>query len=404
MPLRFLTAGESHGPALSGIVEGMPAGVKVDVERINHFLALRQAGYGRGGRMKIETDKIAVTAGVRRGITLGSPVGFTLVNRDYANWAAIMNPEPDETAIPAEALPQKLRPKHTPRPGHADLAGALKYGERDVRNILERASARETAARVAACSFPRLLLEQVGVSFASHVVQIGGIRLDTTPDFDQIALEAPRSDVRCVDEQTAARMRAEVDRAREEGDTVGGTVEIRVRNLPAGLGRFSQGAARLSARLAGALMSIPAAKGVEIGDGFSLAGRRGSTAHDEIYFDPEAPRNDRRFGFRRYTNRAGGLEGGITNGEELLMRLASKPLSTLMQPLGSVDLVTKQPSPALVERSDVCAVPPYCIIAEMVSAWVLADALLEKFGADTTAEIARNLEAFLQRRSEGGNA
>jgi chorismate synthase len=210
--------------------------------------------------------------------------------------------------------------------------------------------------------------------------------------------------VRCVDEQTAARMRAEVDRAREEGDTVGGTVEIRVRNLPAGLGRFSQGEVRLSARLAGALMSIPAAKGVEIGDGFSLAGRRGSTAHDEIHFDPEAPRSDRRFGFRRYTNRAGGLEGGITNGEELVMRLASKPLSTLMQPLGSVDLVTKQPSPALVERSDVCAVPPYCIIAEMVSAWVLADALLEKFGADTTSEIARNLESFLRQRPEGGKA
>ena len=381
----------------------MPAGVRVDSERINQFLSMRQKGYGRGGRMKIETDRIDITGGVRRGVTLGSPVAFTLVNRDYANWSAIMDPQPETSVVPSEALPQKLRPKHTPRPGHADLAGALKYGERDMRNILERASARETAARVAACSFPRLLLEQVGVRFASHVVQVGGIRLDATPDFDRIAEEAPQSDMRCIDEQTAARMRAEVDRAREEGDTVGGAIEVRVRNLPAGLGRFSQGAQRLSARLAGALMSIPAAKGVEIGDGFSVAGRRGSTAHDEIYLDPDAPAGDRRFGYRRHTNRAGGLEGGMTNGEELILRLAAKPLSTLMQPLGSVDLVTRQPSPALVERSDVCAVPPYCIIAEMVCAWVLADALLEKFGADTKAEIERNLEAFLRQSLEDGN-
>lgn len=397
MPLRFLTAGESHGPALSGIVEGMPAGVHIDLERINQFLSMRQKGYGRGGRMKIETDRIEITGGVRRGVTLGSPVAFTLVNRDYANWSAIMDPEPEATVVPPEALPQKLRPKHTPRPGHADLAGALKYGERDMRNILERASARETAARVAACSFPRLLLERMGVRFASHVVQVGAVRLAATADFDRIAYEAPQSDMRCIDEQTAARMRAEVDRAREEGDTVGGIIEVRVRELPAGLGRFSQGADRLSARLAGALMSIPAAKGVEIGDGFSLAERRGSTAHDEIYFEPNAPADDRRFGYRRYTNRAGGLEGGMTNGEEVILRLASKPLSTLMQPLGSVDMVTREPSPALVERSDVCAVPPYCVIAEMVCAWVLADALLEKFGADTVAEIERNLDAFLRQ-------
>jgi chorismate synthase len=210
--------------------------------------------------------------------------------------------------------------------------------------------------------------------------------------------------MRCIDEQTAARMRAEVDRAREEGDTVGGVIEVRVRHLPAGLGRFSQGAERLSARLAGALMSIPAAKGVEIGDGFRLAERRGSTAHDEIYFEPNAPEDDRRFGYRRYTNRAGGLEGGMTNGEEVILRLASKPLSTLMQPLGSVDVVTRQPAPALVERSDVCAVPPYCIIAEMLCAWVLADALLEKFGADTAAEIERNLDAFLRQTFAGGGA
>lgn len=381
----------------------MPAGVRIDFERLNHFLAERQKGYGRGARMKIETDRISVTGGVRHGVTLGSPVGFTLVNRDYANWAPIMSPEPEPAAVPPEALPQKLRPKHTPRPGHADLAGALKYGQLDVRNILERASARETAARVAACSFPRLLLEQLGVAFASHVVQIGGIRLEASPDFDRIALDAPRSDVRCVDEQTAARMRAEVDRAREEGDTVGGKVEVRVRNLPAGLGRYSQGEARLSARLAGALMSIPAVKGVEIGDGFDLAGRRGSTAHDEIYFDSGAPGHDRRFGFRRYTNRAGGLEGGVTNGEDLILRLAAKPLSTLMQPLGSVDLVTKAPSPALVERSDVCAVPPYCIIAEMLTAWVLTDALMEKFGADSKSEIERNLQSFLNQGLEGGS-
>lgn len=397
MVLQLLTAGESHGPSLSAIVEGMPAGVPIDVTRINQFLALRQRGYGRGGRMKIETDQIEITAGVRHGVTLGSPIAFTLVNRDYLNWAEIMNPLEAPTGTPPEALPEKFRPKHTPRPGHADLAGALKYSFNDIRNVLERASARETAARTAAAAFPRLLLEELGIEFASHVIRIGGEALEREATFDEIAARADTSDVRCIDENTAARMRAEVDRAREDRDTVGGIVEIRVRNLPVGLGRYSQGAGRLSARLAAALMSIPAAKGFEIGDGFGLAARRGSEAHDEIHYDAEAAPGDRRFGYRRATNRAGGLEGGMTTGEELVLRLAAKPLSTLMQPLASVDMQTKNPHPALVERSDICAIPPYCIIGEMAAAWVLADTLMEKFGADTRAEIERNLEAYLNK-------
>jgi chorismate synthase len=378
----------------------MPAGLVIPTRRINHFLAERQKGYGRGGRMKIESDQIEITAGVRRGVTLGSPVGFSMVNRDYANWSQVMSPEPPETETPAEALPDRMRPKHTPRPGHADLAGTLKYGHSDIRNVLERASARETAARVAACSFPRLLLEHLDIEFASHVVQLGQVKLEDVPTFDEIVASAGSSDVGCVDEATAARMRAEVDRAREEGDTLGGVVEFRVRNLPVGLGRYSQAADRLSARLAAALMSVPAAKGVEIGDGFELAGRRGRAAHDEIYYDAGAPAGDRRFGYRRHTNRSGGLEGGMTTGEELILRLAAKPLSTLMQPLSSVDMRTGEESPALVERSDVCAVRPYALIGEMVLAWVLADALLEKFGSDSVAEIERNLAAYLARASD----
>lgn len=347
--------------------------------------------------MRIESDRIEVTSGLRAGITLGSPIGFQLVNRDYANWAAVMSPEPSTQPTPPEALPERLRPKTTPRPGHADLAGALKYGHQDLRNVLERASARETAARVAAGAFPRQLLEHLGVQFASHVVQLGSARLEGAHDFDTILERSHLSDVRCIDEQTAARMRSEVDRAREEGDTVGGMVEYRVRHLPAGLGRYSQATGRLSSRLCAALMSIPAAKGVEIGDGFALAGRRGSKAHDEIGFDPKAPALDRRFGFRRQSNRSGGLEGGMTTGEELLLRLAAKPLSTLMQPLRSVDMRTGESRPAMIERSDVCALPPYAVIGEMVLAWVLADTLLEKFGCDTLAEIESNLQGYLSR-------
>ena len=397
MPLTLLTAGESHGPSLSGIVEGMPAGLSVSVEKIHAHLALRQAGYGRGGRMRIESDRLQILSGLRHGVTLGSPIGFQLVNRDYPNWAAVMAPEPPEHATPPEALPEKLRPRYTPRPGHADLAGALKYGHGDLRNVLERASARETAARVAAGAFPRQLLEHLEVQFASHVVQLGAVGLGRIATFEEILERSSESDVRCVDEQTAARMRSEVDRAREEGDTVGGVVEYRVRNLPAGLGRFSQPAARLTARLSAALMSIPAAKGVEIGDGFDLASRRGSTSHDEIYFESGALPLDRRFGYRRRSNRAGGLEGGLTTGEDLVLRLAAKPLSTLMQPLESVDMRTGESQPAMIERSDVCALPPYAVIGEMLLAWELGCALLEKFGSDTVGEIEAHLNRYLKR-------
>lgn len=397
MSLTLLTAGESHGPALTGIVEGMPAGLKISLEEIGTHLALRQAGYGRGGRMRIERDQIQVLSGLRQGVTLGSPIGFQLVNRDFANWSTVMSPEPPEHETPPEALPDKLRPRFTPRPGHADLAGALKYGYGDLRNVLERASARETAARVAAGAFPRQLLEHFGVRFASHVIQLGTVKLEATADFDTIHEASPPSDVRCIDDKTAARMRSEIDRAREEGDTIGGIIEFRVRNVPVGLGRYSQSASRLSPRLAAALMSIPAAKGVEIGDGFALAGRRGSAAHDEIYFDGQAPPLDRRFGYRRRSNRSGGLEGGLTTGEEIILRLAAKPLSTLMKPLESVDMRTGETSPAMIERSDVCAVPPYAVIGEMLLAWELGSALLEKFGGDTVSEIEAHLERYLSQ-------
>lgn len=348
--------------------------------------------------MRIEADRIEITSGLRLGVTLGSPIGFRIVNRDYPNWALVMSPEPPAQTAPPEALPERMRPRTTPRPGHADLAGALKYGQEDLRNVLERASARETAARVAAGAFPRQLLEHFGVEFASHVVQLGLARLELDADFDTIVKRAFLSDVRCIDEQSAARMRAEVDRAREEGDTLGGVVEYRVRNLPAGLGRYSQAQSRLSSRLAAALMSIPAVKGVEIGDGMGLASRRGSQAHDEILFDSKSASQDRRFGFRRRTNRSGGLEGGMTTGEELVLRLAAKPLSTLMQPLGSVDMLTGESKPAMIERSDVCAVPAYTVIGEMLLAWELADCLLEKFGCDTVAEMEANLNSYLKRR------
>ncbi len=374
----------------------MPAGLTISSDRINEFLADRQRGYGRGGRMKIESDRIDITGGVRQGVTLGSPIGFSILNRDFSNWAEIMSPEPTFDQ-PPEALPLKLRPKHTPRPGHADLAGAHKYGSSDMRNVLERASARETAARVAACAFPRLLLEALDIEFCSHVVQIGSVSLEGTATFEQIASDAPRSDMRCIDEKTAARMRAEVDRAREDGDTVGGRVEYRVRNVPVGVGRYSQGMLRLSSRLAAALMSIPACKGVEVGDGFELAGRYGSKAHDEIVYEKNAAAGDRRFGFRRLSNRAGGLEGGMANGEEIVLRVAAKPLSTLMQPLQSVNVRTLKSSPALVERSDVCAVPPYCVIGEMLIAWVIADVMLEKFGSDSLIEIKKHLAAYLEQ-------
>jgi len=381
--LRFLTAGESHGEALVTVLDGVPAGLALTEADINEDLARRQRGYGRGGRMKIERDQVRILAGVRWGLTLGSPITLMIANRDWENWKAAMAVgAPD----PAAATKEVTRP----RPGHADLAGALKYGHRDIRNVLERSSARETTARVAAAGVAKRLLGEFGVTILSHVTEIGGVRVP--PDFampwDEIRARAEGSEVRCADPATEAAIIAAIDEAKGKGDTLGGVVEVVALGCPVGLGSYAQWDRRLDGRLAQALCSIQAIKGCEFGLGFETARRPGSAVHDEILFDPER-------GFRRTTNNAGGLEGGVTNGQPLVVRAAMKPLSTLRTPLRSVDLATKEAVEAVVERSDVCAVPAAGVVAEAMVALVLAEAFLEKFGGDSVEEIRRNHAAYL---------
>ena len=381
MRLRFLTAGESHGQALTAVLEGIPAGLVLSAGDINSDLRRRQAGHGRGGRMRIESDEVRVTSGVRGGRTLGSPIALTIGNRDWVNWSAVM---------PVEAAPLK-NPATTPRPGHADLPGALKYGHRDVRNILERASARETAARVAVGAVARRLLAEFGVDLVGHVVAIGPVFAKRLPaDVRSLRRRTESSPVRCGDPAAARAQVRLVDRIRATRDSIGGVVEVRATGLPAGLGSYVHWDRRLDGRIAGAVMSIQAFKGVTIGDAFEIARRPGSRAHDEI-------RYDRRRGFHRRTNRAGGLEGGMTNGEDLVIRAAVKPVSTLMRPLGTVDLVSKRPARALRERSDVCIVPPAAVVAEAVVAMELARAMQEKFGGDSIAEMKRNYAGYLKQ-------
>jgi len=393
MSLRFLTAGESHGPALTVIVEGLPAGVPIDRAAVDGDLRRRQGGYGRGGRMKIETDAVEVLSGVRHGLTLGSPVTLQVRNKDHENWRDVMSPDPQ----PDEA--RERRALKRPRPGHADLAGALKYGTEDLRNVLERASARETTARVAAGGLARALLREVGVDVGSHVLRIGGAAVpDTEPiPWDELA-NVDSDPVRCSRADSAAAMVAEIDRAKKAGDTLGGTFEVVARGLPPGLGAFAQWDRRLDGRLAQALMSIPAVKAVALGSGLMAAQTPGSRFHDEIRYD------DAR-GLHRPTNRAGGLEGGITNGEELRAQAVVKPIPTLVMPLASIDLRTKEAQSASVERSDTCVVPAAGVVGEAVVALVLADAVLEKFGGDSLLELQDHLEAtrarwrqFLARR------
>ncbi|HUG52826.1 MAG TPA: chorismate synthase [Vicinamibacteria bacterium] len=390
--LRFLTAGESHGPALTVIVEGLPAGVTVDRAAIDADLRRRQGGYGRGGRMKIESDSVEVLSGVRHGATLGSPVTLVIRNRDHANWADVMSPDPQ----PAAAK-QRRALKH-PRPGHADLAGAIKYLTDDLRDVLERASARETTARVAAGGLAKSLLAAAGIEVRSHVVRIGkaAVAAETAP-WDALAAAEP-SPVRCVEEKAAAAMIAEIDAAKKAGDTVGGVFEVVARGVPPGLGSFAHWDRRLDGRLAQALMSIQAVKAVALGEGFRGGETPGSSFHDEILFD------DAR-GLSRPSNRAGGLEGGVTNGEELRARAVVKPIPTLLMPLRSIDMRTKEPQMASVERSDTCVVPAAGVVGEAMVAWVLADALVEKLGGDSLTEMLAHLEAtrrlgdqFLSRR------
>lgn len=379
--LRFLTAGESHGPGLTVVVDGLPSGVPVSVDALDADLRRRQGGYGRGGRMQIESDRVEVLGGLRHGRTLGSPVALLLRNRDHANWADVMSPLPQgREAVERRAL-------KSPRPGHADLAGAIKYQTDDLRNVLERASARETAARVAAGGLARALLAAAGVEVRSHVLRIGAVALPAgqTVAWERLA-EVDASAVRCADADAATGMMAAIDAAKRAGDSLGGSFEVAVRGLPAGLGSFAQWDRRLDGRLAQALMSIPAVKAVGLGAGFEAGERPGSGFHDEILYDDER-------GLWRPSNNAGGLEGGVTNGEELRAQAVVKPIPTLLSPLRSIDLRTKQPRTASVERSDTCVVPAAGVVGEAMAALVLADALLEKFGGDSLDELLGHLAA-----------
>ncbi|GII27327.1 chorismate synthase [Planotetraspora mira] len=385
--LRWLTAGESHGPELLAILEGLPAGVAVTTAEIDEALRRRRLGYGRGARMKFEQDVVTISGGVRHGRTLGSPVAIRVGNSEWPKWETVMAADP----VDPEVLEGQARnaPRSRPRPGHADLAGMQKYGFDDARPVLDRASARETAARVALGQVARSFLKQaLGVDIVSHVVAIGGASAPggvIPGPGDMVAVDA--DPVRCVDPAASAAMVAEIDKAHKDGDTLGGVVEVLAYGLPPGLGSYTHWDRRLDSRLAGALMGIQAIKGVAVGDGFETARRPGSRAHDEI--------ENTAGGVRRITNRAGGVEGGMTNGEPLRVSAAMKPISTVPRALATVDVLTGEAATAHHERSDVCAVPAAAIVAEAMVALVLADAAVEKFGGDSVEEVARNLAGYL---------
>jgi chorismate synthase len=380
--LRLVTAGESHGPGLTCIVEGLPAGLELDRDAVNRDMARRQLGHGRGGRMKIERDTAEVTAGVRHGRTLGGPVALQVANRDYANWEERMSPWPVEAAVPEV---------HLPRPGHADLAGAWKLGMTDVRNVLERASARETAARVAGGALAKAFLRALGAEVVSHVTQIGSVRAPAPSDLRLADFAAvDESPVRCLDRDASRAMVEEINVLRKRNESLGGVFELRVFGLAPGLGSHVSWEERLDGRIGMALLSIQALKGVGLGDGFDLAGRPGSEAHDEIFYDPER-------GYHRETNRSGGLEGGMTTGEPLIVRCAMKPLPTLTKPLRSVDIATREPAQALRERTDSCVVPAAGVVGEAMLAVVLAAAYREKFGGDHIDDVRAALAAYEER-------
>ena len=387
--LRFLTAGESHGRALVVILEGIPAGLTLDFDALDRELSRRQGGYGRGRRMAIESDKAQILSGVRRGETIGGPIAMTIENRDWVNWQYTMSLDADP---PADAGGAHRAPVTRPRPGHADLAGVAKFGREDVRDVLERASARETAARVAAGAVARQLLGAAGIHLTSHVFRIGNAALPSgrPVSFEEAAALPDDSPLRCVDTGTEARMIAEIDAAREAGDTRGGAFEVMATGVPIGLGSYTQWDRKLDGRLAQALMSIPAIKAVGVGIGPEAAERPGSRVHDEIVRDESGSRVTN---VARPTNNAGGLEGGVTNGEDLRVSAWMKPISTLMKPLRSVDLTTMTEAGAAIERSDVCAVPAAAVVGEAMVAFVLADAFLEKFGGDSIDEIRAHYAA-----------
>ncbi len=382
--LRFFTAGESHGPCLTAIVEGFPAGFAIDLAAVNRDLWRRQQGYGRGGRMAIEKDEALIRSGIRWGETLGSPITLVMENRDWKNWEKKMSADPADRD-PSLAVTR-------PRPGHADLAGVLKYHHDDVRNVLERASARETTARVAVGGLAKQLLAAFGIRVMGWVAEIGGIAADHAQlAHDETFAKAEASPVRVADAAAEARIVAAIDECKERGDTLGGVVEIVATGLPPGLGSHAHWDRKIDGRLGSALLSLQSAKGVEVGLGFEMARRPGSQVHDEIFFDETKKE------FVRRTNNAGGTEGGMTSGAPLCVRVAFKPLSTLMSPLHSIDLRSKSEAVAAIERSDVCAIPAAAVIVESVVALELAKVFLEKFGGDSRVEIARNYEGYLQQ-------
>jgi chorismate synthase len=379
--LRYLTAGESHGPALTVIVEGLPAGLRVTPERLGVELARRRQGYGRGARMRIEADELEVLGGIRHGVTLGSPVSVVIRNTEWEKWSGVMAPEPVDD--PPKTLTR-------PRPGHADLVGMLKYNHRDARNVLERASARETAARTVAGTLARVLLEEIGVAFVSHVVNVGGVwaRGEHIPGPDDVE-RIEGSPVRTADAEAETKMIEAIEAAKADGDTLGGVFEVVAHGLPVGLGSYVHWDRKIDGRLAQALLSINAMKAVAVGDGFDAHGVPGSAAHDEILWSEDE-------GYHRGSNRAGGIEGGVTTGDPLRVRVVMKPLSTLRKALRTVDIETKEDAVAIVERTDTCAVPSACVIGEAVVAFVLADAALEKFGSDSVEEFRANHLAWIE--------
>jgi chorismate synthase len=386
--MRYLTAGESHGPQLTLIIEGLPSQLPFSKEKVDEQLKRRQGGYGRGRRMQIESDEVQILSGVRFGKTTGAPVTLVIENKDWTHWKKVMSPNPDEEKAEKRRLSR-------PRPGHADLNGALKYGHRDLRDVLERSSARETAARVAAGAVARQILELCGIRIAGHVVRIGSVGTERVTDLsvEEIAKRSEASPVRCLDPEAEKRMIELIDETKKEGDTLGGVVEVVLENVPPGLGSHVHWDRKLDARIAQAVMSIQAFKGVEIGIGFEAAERKGSQVHDEILWSEEK-------GYHRRTNRLGGFEGGMTTGEPIVVRGVMKPIPTLYKPLKSVDIDTREPFEASIERSDNCAVPAASVVAENVVAWEVANALLEKFSSDTADELVREVNRYLQKVKE----
>ncbi|MFC5463326.1 chorismate synthase [Lederbergia graminis] len=381
--MRYLTAGESHGPQLTTILEGVPAGLELTAEQINYELARRQKGYGRGRRMQIEKDQVLITSGVRHGVTLGAPIALVVENNDFKHWRKIMGADP----ISPEEQEDVKRKITRPRPGHADLNGAIKYGHRDMRNVLERSSARETTVRVAAGAVAKTILAELGIKVGGHVLEIGGVKAQKTQynTMDELQKVTEESPVRCLDPEAAEKMMQAIDDAKKAGDSIGGIVEVIVEGMPIGVGSYVQYDRKLEAKLGAAIMSINAFKGVEIGIGFESAHLPGSQVHDEIQWDEVN-------GYTRRTNNAGGFEGGMTTGMPIVVRGVMKPIPTLYKPLESVDIDTKEPFKASIERSDSCAVPAASVVAEAVVAWELAQAILEQFGHDRMDAIKENIQ------------